>query len=260
MLVVFARHPSHLRTLGESLTPPQVICTPPNWDALPAALVGAGCAVICIEWLGESEELSRLTALRARTPEVPFVLVTRKEADNIRLVIRVQVDEVVWLHEVSHALSAAVARARTRGLFHTLHLVIRDNRELSPRLREALLHALRAEHHAFSVATLARAVRCDRRTLWHAWRRAVVEGPRLEDFLHWLILLRAAELKESARCWRDVAHTLGIDNRTLGRHAARLLGMRLSDLAVLDRRELLQRFRETVLRHLSAPSSRDNLP
>lgn len=216
--------------------------------------------MICIEWLSEGEQLARLISLRARAPQVPFVLVTRKEADNIRLVIRVRVDEVVWLHEVSHALNAAVARARTRGLFHNLHFTISDNRQLSPRLRDALVHALRTEHHAYSVATLARAVRCDRRTLWHAWRRAVADGPRLEDFLHWLVLLRAAELKESARCWREVALTLGIDNRTLGRHAGRLLGMRLSDLAVLDRGELVRRFRETMLRHLSATSSRDNLP
>lgn len=260
MLVVFARNPSQLRTLGESLAPPQPIRTPPTWEALPAALVGAGCAVICVEWLSEGEQLARLISLRSRAPDIPFVLVTRKEADNIRLVLRVHVDEVVWLHEVAHALSGAVARARTRGLFHAIHHTIRDNHQLSPRLREALLHALTNDYHAGSVATLARAVRCDRRTLWHAWRRAVAVGPRLEDFLHWLVLLRAAELKESARCWRDVAHTLGIDNRTLGRHAARLLGMRLSDLAVLDRRELVQRFRETMLRHVSAPSSRDNLP
>ena len=55
----------------------------------------------------------------------PRRIVTGLHEDGTSYLARVEeVDEVVWLHEVAHAISGAVARARTRGLFHAIHHTI----------------------------------------------------------------------------------------------------------------------------------------
>src|SRR3954454_13080211 len=74
---------------------------------------------------------------------------------------------------------------------------------LPARLRGALLRACTAPRPFLSVSRLAAASDCDRRTLWRDWRRGV--GPdsalRLEDVLHWLLLVRALALKTPQRSW-----------------------------------------------------------
>lgn len=84
-----------------------------------------------------------------------------------------------------------------------------------------------------SVAELAAAVGCDRRTLWQQWSQVV--GPssefRLQDFLHWLALLRAVGLKRPERSWDRVADAVGVHPHTLGRWARRYTGGTLRELA-----------------------------
>jgi hypothetical protein len=103
---------------------------------------------------------------------------------------------------------------------------------LPGRLREALVAACAQPRPFLSVSGLAVAARCDRRTLWREWRRAVgPEAPlRLEDVLHWVILARALELKRAGRSWASVAQEVRVHPHTLGRFARRFTGRTLRQL------------------------------
>ena len=94
---------------------------------------------------------------------------------------------------------------------------------------------------------------CHRRTLWYHWRRALADGSttlRLEDFLDWLLVLRAAGRKTSNRGWHYVAESLGVHEHTIARLAKNLAGLSLSELGFVDRQSLLRRFDESVLQPL----------
>jgi hypothetical protein len=259
MLAVFSPCRAHLQALLDGLAPmePRVVLA--DWQRLEQGISDVDCVLICIEWLAENDGLTRLGDLRSAIPGVPIVLVTRKEADNARLLKGLVLEEVVWLHEARAALAGAVARAFTCGLIQLLRTALSADRRLSPRLREALLYACQRDHSIYSVAILARAVRCDRRTLWHGWHRAVGATPRLEDFLNWLLLLRAAALKTPARCWCDVAAALDVNERTLARASSRLAGLRLSELASTDRQDLMNAFLSSVVRRILPDLVVDNL-
>ena len=95
---------------------------------------------------------------------------------------------------------------------------------------------------------LAAVAGCDRRTLWQHWR-GVADGSdlRLQDVLHWFLLLRAATLKTPSRSWATVADELGMHAQTLGRISQQLSGLTLREVAVQRQGELVQRFERDVL-------------
>lgn len=248
MLAVYSWNALHLPLIlsGIPHAEPRVVAS--DWEALEDVLASADCLILGVEWLGERNVLPLLTKLRAGSPDVPIVLVTRQEANNVRLLKGLIVEELVWLHEARGSLAHAIADARTRGMFHVLRNALGVEQRLSTRLREALLYACHADRAVHSVFALAAAVRCDRRTLWHGWHRAVGPYPRLEDLLHWLLLLRAASLKSSANSWTDVALELDVDERTLARHARRLAHLGLRDLAIAERGSLIGLFLSDIVK------------
>lgn len=126
---------------------------------------------------------------------------------------------------------------------------IRQSAHLPPRLREALALACDERRAIRTVEKLAAAAGCDRRTLWTHWKSSV--GPdaelRLQDFLHWLLLLRAAHRKTPALAWADVADEIGIHPHTLSRLARQLTGLSLRELAADGHAALARRFEAEVL-------------
>src|SRR5688572_17936843 len=80
-----------------------------NWGRFAESVPGGNCAVVMVDWLEDNPVLQRIIALRAQYPFKPLVLVTRKDADNIRLLRKVEIDEVVWTDEVEQSLAAVVA-------------------------------------------------------------------------------------------------------------------------------------------------------
>jgi AraC-like DNA-binding protein len=127
---------------------------------------------------------------------------------------------------------------------------LRRAAHLPPRLREALLLACDERRSIRTVEKLAAAAGCDRRTLWTHWKNAVNgRGAelRLQDFLHWVILLRAAHRKRPSLAWADVADELGIHPHTLSRLARQLTGAPLRDLAAGGHTSLAVRFEAEVL-------------
>jgi len=125
----------------------------------------------------------------------------------------------------------------------------RGARHLPPRLREALALACDGGRAIRTVEKLAAAAGCDRRTLWIHWKQSVGRHSelRLEDFLHWVLLLRAAQRKTDSRPWAAVAEELGIHPHTLGRLVRQLTGSSLRELSTRAEVTLPQVFETRVL-------------
>jgi hypothetical protein len=75
---------------------------------------------------------------------------------------------------------------------------------------------------------------------------------RLQDFLHWLLLLRAAGAKTPDRSWAEVAEDLGVHPQTLSRLSRHLAGAPLSEVAAGGQAAIAERFKATVLDPLLA--------
>jgi hypothetical protein len=126
---------------------------------------------------------------------------------------------------------------------------LRQSPHLPPRLREALALACDERRFIRTVEKLAAAAGCDRRTLWTHWKASVGADAdlRLQDFLHWLLLLRAAHRKSPALAWADVADEIGIHAHTLSRLARQLTGLSLRELAAAGHAALARRFEDEVV-------------
>jgi len=201
------------------------------WNPVEIKRAESRCLVACIEWLDNDIAVSQLRSFKARHPQHPVVLVTRWDPENARHLKGLQVDEIVWSGEVGAALLNAVRRtcAPDGRLVRGLVAPLREANHLPHALREALIRACEGERPLTSVKQLALAVTVDRRTLWHQWQRTV--GPstplRLQDFLHWLVLLRAIERKTPSATWAAVAEQVGVHPHTLSRLARQLAGRTL---------------------------------
>lgn len=128
-----------------------------------------------------------------------------------------------------------------------LATALRQAAHLPPRLREALALACDERRGIRTVERLASVAGCDRRTLWTHWKAAVGAELRLQDFVHWLLLLRAAHRKHGELAWADVADEIGIHPHTLSRLARQLTGCSLRDLAAGGHAELVRRFEAEAL-------------
>jgi len=109
---------------------------------------------------------------------------------------------------------------------------LEEAHHLAPTLRSALAAACRSDPPVRSVGELAARAGCHRRTLNHHWSRGLPAGMalRLEDFLGWLLLVRASQLRARTG-WTEVAGALGVHEHTLARLAKRLAGATLREAA-----------------------------
>ncbi len=129
---------------------------------------------------------------------------------------------------------------------------LRRSEHLPARLRQALALACDSERPICTVGKLATMAGCDRRTLWNQWRNTVGrEAPvRLEDFLHWQLLLRAMTIKEPTMAWADVADRLGVHPHTVARLARQLAGRTLRELSACSASTVGAEFETGFLPHL----------
>ncbi|MEJ7811795.1 MAG: hypothetical protein WKG32_15395 [Gemmatimonadaceae bacterium] len=227
-----------------------------DWSRFEHVAPAAICSVIAVDWLCDDAICTRLFAFHQRFPLHPVVLVTRKDADNVRHLKGLHVQEVVWPSEVAQTLWPAVRRACARDLLHRLAAAFVKAERLSVELRQALVSACWSEPPVRSVTVLAQMVGCDRRTLWRHWRDAAgrMSPLRLEDVVHWLLLLRAAGRKGPNRGWAVVARELNMHEHTLARSARRLAGCTLSDLSAAGLPALTTTFVQQVIHPLTGTS------
>jgi transposase-like protein len=233
LLVLYADDRSTLTRVSAALPPEPPAVLTDDWAQVERTLPDASCSVVLIEWLHSSADMPRLRAFKSRHPTHPVILVTRWDPENARRLKDVSVEEVVWLREVERELPGVVHRSCRRD-FHFLRCLavpFEEAEHLPPTLRGALAYACRSEVPVASVKQLAAAMGCDRRTLWHQWSRGV-DGQstlRLQDFLHWLLLVRAVGMKVPGQSWAQVAEELGVHPHTLGRLARQLTGRTLRE-------------------------------
>ena len=201
-----------------------------DWARFDRMLAADTCGVVVVRWLEDGPNLLRLVALSSRR-RAPLVLVTSKDADNVRLLKGVALEEVVWLSDLPASLGAAIHAARLSRPLLVLSRRIERNRSLVPVLRGALAAACRQPSPPTTVAALAGLAGVDRRVLWRAWRnRFGLEPPlRLEDVTAWLVIAHAASGKRPGRRWSAVAGDVGVHLSTLRRLIRRLCGLGLKD-------------------------------
>jgi AraC-like DNA-binding protein len=136
---------------------------------------------------------------------------------------------------------------------------LRRAEKLPVRLRQALAQACDNERPICTVGRLASMAGCDRRTLWNQWRNAVGrEAPvRLEDFLHWQLLLRAVAMKQPDLAWADVADRLGVHPHTVARLARQLVGRTLRELSACSESTIATEFETKFLPHIFGAADKD---
>lgn len=250
MLVVYCKDPLYVEKARRALESRGSVRMVEDWDAFEALAACARCSVVVIPWLSGDPALMRLTLFRGLHPLHPVVLVTRGDIQNARDLKTVTVDEVVWTQELDRELSDAVGRTCVLSQTRRMAEGLRANRALPAKLREALASACESERPIRTVHKLAAGVGCDRRTLWTQWKQVMKEADsdlRLQDFLHWLVLLRATGRKTASRSWGAVAQDVGVHPDTLGRLAQQLTGCTLRDLCAGGQGAVASRFEKGVL-------------
>ena len=236
MVVLYCTVAAHLARVLAAIPAHQHAVAASDWRQLHRLAADAAAAIVVLPTLGEDGllELSTLTASSLAHWVLPVVLVTSLEAENARRLKEVTVDEVVWLSALQRELGPALQRASHRSLSPRMHLAdeIRRAENIPSNLRDAIEHACRSERLVESIAELAKAAHCGRSTLGRQWRRTVGtgRGNRLEDFLDWVLLLRAVEKRKSERSWEHVADELGLYGSALSRLARRTCGCTLREL------------------------------
>jgi hypothetical protein len=220
-----------------------------DWRGYERARARASCSVALVERLHVDPLFEQLAA-RPGGAGHPTILVTDKDPENLRRIRGLTLEEVIWAEEVEHALVPAIRRACNAGYLQQVAAVIEGTPHLPQRLRAALAHACRNRAPISSVNDLAAAVKCDRSTLCRQWQKSRSTGGelRLEDFLDWMTLLRAVGRRSPGRKWSAVAEELGVQERTLGRMARRLLGSGLRELSLEGYTGVAARFEEGALR------------
>jgi hypothetical protein len=248
MVVLFASTPALGTALHSVLTPSYSVCIADHWWQVEASSPTSWCAVVAIDQLEDSAAFQHLCAFKTRVPAFPVVLVTARDADNARHLKHLVLEEVLWNCEAAAQLRTVVEGMRGRSLFAGLVRELEAAPRLGTHLRTALVYACTSAVPVRSVGTLARAVGRNRCTLAREWRRVmgIRSAPRLEDFLDWVVLLRALELRARGRKWAAVADDADVHPQTLSRIAVRLGGDSLAALAEVGPERLMERFRSAL--------------
>lgn len=217
-----------------------------DWRTFEHASARVECAIAVIRWLEGDDAFGRL---RTRRPACPVLLVTTKDADNLRALRDVAVEELSWIDASGPELVAAITRARARSFLRLTAERIERADHLPATLRNALAHAFRAERPPVSVEELGRASGRNRRTLWYHWNEAMggEGGLRLLDLLHWLLVLHAVNRKAAGWKWMRVADDLGVSEQTVWSAVRRLLNVDRRQLADAGPAWVQERFEREVL-------------
>lgn len=251
MLVVYSDQPHNLPRLKAALPEEQPVVLTQEWTQIESTAPLSRCSVVMIEWLRKSDAFPQLSAFKHRHPQHPVVLVTRWDPDNARRLKDVRVEEVVWNREIEEDLASAVHRVCSHdpNYLRCLADPLEQAEHLPATLRTALAYACRSDVPVRSVKQLAAAVGSNRRTLWYQWCKATggASELRLQDFLHWTLLLRALGRKTPDRTWAAVADDVGVHAHTLWRFARQLAGRTLPELAGEGVPQVVQLFRGRVL-------------
>jgi hypothetical protein len=147
------------------------------------------------------------------------------------------------LEALDVSLIAAIRGAVDEDPLERLAHRIEKNRDLQPKLRQALALACRVDVPVRSVGDLASRVGRDRRIL-HLHSKE--QTPTLKECLDWILLAKALRRKSPARSWESVAELLECPLGTLSRIASGRTGMPLAELSAVGREIVKARIEDLV--------------
>lgn len=250
-ILLFSRDARTTARLESTLPPDHAVTVVRSPGRLRVLAPGAGCVVVVEPSLAGSVARQRLADLKRRSPFLPLVVVTERDAENVRHLVELEVDAVVWL-SAPGTIGDAVRRARGGTLLRWAARAFASMEGLDATLRGALVHLCGSAEPVRGVGDLADAVERHRTTLSRSWKREVGEVVewRLQDVVAWVVLLRAMGRKSPDQGWAGVAHDLGVHVQTLRGYAERLVGLGLSDLDAAGQRTAALRFVEQVVEPL----------
>jgi hypothetical protein len=249
-LVLYCPDARWLARVRTALGMSQKVVACDAWQSFERAAPRGSCLLIVVEWLRGADLLDRVQQLRLWLPLHPLVLVTGKDADAVRELSHIVVDEIVWPHEVERSLAQVVRRAAARKPLERIAGLIERAPHTPAHLQAALLVALRASRPLASLGQVADAIGCDRRTLWRASRRMPGLELRLQDLLDWVLVLRLSGLKTPGRKWSTIALEVGLHEHSVARLIRRLTGLSLRAFVGLGHAGVLRRFEQEVLPQL----------
>jgi hypothetical protein len=246
-IALYCSDPKVLPRIRASLGPTRTVAVCETWHVFERSAPSASCLVVVIEWLRGGELVERLIQLRTGVPDQPLVLVTAKDADAVRQLSRIRVEEFVWPHEVERGLPAAVDRAAADTPLERIRRTLEGLQHFPPRLKRGLVAALVASRPLLRVEEAASAAGCDRRTLWRELRQLARPELRLQDLLDWIVLLRLGMMKSPGRKWSGIAGEVGVHEQSIGRMIHRLTGMTRRRFTTSGPSAVVALFEERVL-------------
>lgn len=260
MYVVFSDDRDTLRSIENAFPRSEHVHATPDWhDFVFRAPLGE-CRVLGAQ---RAETCRRLSALGPqRVAEMqPLILVAARTLDLAPALGQIAPADIVWLSDVEHTLWSVVRRATTGSVLVRIARSFATAESLAPLIREALARACTSDRPITTVAELGMVVGRDRRTMWRLWRQSTTgrQAPRLEDALHWLLLLRASLRKDRYVTWHTIAQSLHVHEHTLARSAQALMGTTLSCLTLQGAQPVTAQFVERVLRPIAGERAWDIL-
>lgn len=183
--------------------------------------------------------------------EAPVVMVTGRTSGNMRMLADLNTSAIVYYDEVKTSLVPTIERIQSTVYLRQVEARLRGARDISPQLRAALCHACQSPDPIISVTSLAGRVHCDRSTLYRGWGRIWCDGEvTLDQFLDWVLLLRAIPRKRAGQTWGRLARGLSVSERTLSRTMQRILQRGLRDVDANLFAGVRSNFEATVMKRL----------
>jgi hypothetical protein len=228
MLAVYSDNASTLRRIASAVPRSVDVFSTQEWDEFLVRAPRAECRILGISELSSGPKLGPSLAKSLH----PLILVTSRNSDNAARAPGLSPADIVWNANIEDDLWTKIRRASSLGVLERIAACFRQSTRLPAALREALALACTAPRPITTVTELGTLVGRDRRTIWRLWHQHHAgETPvRIEDVLHWLILIRAVLHKEQDLSWHSVARTLGVHEQTLARFAQSLAGTNLGTL------------------------------
>ena len=228
MLALYSDDETTSRRIASAVPRDVEVIRTAAWDDFLVHAPAAQCRIVNIQQLRHGPVISATLARALR----PLVLVTSRTSDNTARAPGLAPVDIVWVGDIEVDLWTKVRRASSLGVMERIAAGFRLSTRLAPALREALALSCTSTRPVTTVSELGHLIGRDRRTVWRMWKQCIPEGTvlRLEDVLHWIILLRASLEKERDLSWHHVARQLDVHENTLARLAQSLARTTLGTL------------------------------
>ena len=225
-----------------------------EWSAFVRQASGAEVALVVIESERAEEEFRQLQRFAARhATRILLILDDRLRDDT--LLARVSVHALLRFSEIPRRLAAAITMAQEEIWRREVAAAFARSDQVPQLIKDAIAWACQESAPPRTVQAIARAIGSDPVAIAHRWRSFHSSSIRFQDVLHWIQLDWGCLCRPRHRDWIETAEHIGMSRQALSRHARRCVGMSLSDLRHLGRRELHRKFAEAVLVPLFPPTA-----